>query len=165
MNEQKGNFQITVGLYLFLKLILVYHKWKCSQSIYCMWYKSKRMIKERNGSMQLLKGTVWYSIKEGTKMPSLRKTWSVEAKLSSTAWLQMTGISKSSLEGGAAMQLHEGKQSLIEMMHSKTESNTFVVENVLQAGTVWNWLFSFGATCQMCINETLFLDLHPLSIR
>ena len=46
--------------------------------------------------------------------------------------------------------------------HTENESEVLVVEQVLQAGVGGNWIVDSGATCQMCCNEKLFSELHPL---
>ena len=46
--------------------------------------------------------------------------------------------------------------------HSEGECDALVVEHVLQAGAMGNWIVDSGATCHMCRNEKLFSELHPL---
>ena len=43
--------------------------------------------------------------------------------------------------------------------HSKGECDALVVEHVLQAGVMGNWIVDSGATCHMCHDEILFSEL------
>ena len=45
---------------------------------------------------------------------------------------------------------------------SDSENEALVVEHVLQAGTMGNWIVDSGATCHMCSRRKLFSELHPL---
>ena len=46
--------------------------------------------------------------------------------------------------------------------HSEGECDTLVVEHVLLAGVMGNWIVNSGATCHVCHDERLFFELQPL---
>ena len=45
--------------------------------------------------------------------------------------------------------------------HSEGECDALVVEHVLQASAMGNWVVDSGATCHMCYDEKLFSEIHP----
>ena len=49
-----------------------------------------------------------------------------------------------------------------EGQHFKSECDTLVVEHVLQAGVMRNWIVDSGATCHMCYDEVLFSEVQLL---
>ena len=71
----------------------------------------------------------------------------------------MTGNPSSFVETRTAIQ-RQTKASA--RRDSDSENEALVVEHVLQAGTMGNWIVDSGATCHMCSHRKLFSELHPL---
>ena len=57
-------------------------------------------------------------------------------------------------------QLGQHKASVGQ--HSKGERDTLVIEHVLQAGVMGNWIVDSGATCHMSHDEILFSKLQTV---
>ena len=45
---------------------------------------------------------------------------------------------------------------------SDDENDALIATHALQAGSVGNWIVDSGATCHMCSNKKMFVDLNPL---
>ena len=65
-------------------------------------------------------------------------------------------------DGKSKKSSQPGQHKPSVRQHSKRECDTLVVEHVLQAGVMGNWIIDSGATCHICHDEILFSELQLL---
>ena len=57
----------------------------------------------------------------------------------------------------------KANKAAVEDQSLDNDSDALVVSHALQTGSTGNWIVDSGATCHMCSNKKLFVDLHPLT--